>query len=315
VQNERILDQTRKPPLIIGVASGKGGVGKSTLVANLACAFGQAGSCVVLDGDFNGASVEMQFGVKTPNLTIADFFRKRATDLDQLRFDSGVMNVEIISSRRGGFTDANVTHQQKLKLIRHLRRISCDVCLIDLGAGATINTVDLFNACDVRIMVYGPVRGSVDAAKNFIKASAFRYYSEIARELGIPKFFDSHTEDRIQRGEISFASRITELEKEIPTQTAEFRNRIQRQYAVDVVTLKGKTGQIAEKFGLPMTERISQYFSCSSVYLGNFSAVNVSSLQRSQKPAFITCVNPNITQDLVAIRDAILRYRGASVEA
>ncbi len=49
---------------LIGVGSGKGGVGKSTLAANLACALARRGAAVgLLDADLYGPSLPVMFGV------------------------------------------------------------------------------------------------------------------------------------------------------------------------------------------------------------------------------------------------------------
>lgn len=52
---------------VIGVVSGKGGVGKSMTSALLACAMARRGyHCGVLDADITGPSIPRLFGVKGP---------------------------------------------------------------------------------------------------------------------------------------------------------------------------------------------------------------------------------------------------------
>ena len=67
-QESRVLSGVKH---VIAVASGKGGVGKSTVAANLAVSLSQAGAKVgLLDTDIYGPSVPTLFGVKErPNIT------------------------------------------------------------------------------------------------------------------------------------------------------------------------------------------------------------------------------------------------------
>ncbi|MEQ9093192.1 MAG: Mrp/NBP35 family ATP-binding protein [Miltoncostaeaceae bacterium] len=58
---------------VIGIASGKGGVGKSSITANLAVALARAGATVgLLDADVYGYSIPRMMGVQRPAITVDD---------------------------------------------------------------------------------------------------------------------------------------------------------------------------------------------------------------------------------------------------
>ena len=70
---------------LISVASGKGGVGKSVVSANLALALAKSGRHVFLaDLDVGGADAHIMFGESNPPVTLTDFLNKRVNRLDDV---------------------------------------------------------------------------------------------------------------------------------------------------------------------------------------------------------------------------------------
>jgi ATP-binding protein involved in chromosome partitioning len=71
-QQARLGARLREVRSIVAVVSGKGGVGKSSITANLAGAFALAGARVgVLDADLNGPSMATMLGVRGRTLTVS----------------------------------------------------------------------------------------------------------------------------------------------------------------------------------------------------------------------------------------------------
>lgn len=73
-QDTRLFDQIQlRARNAVAIASGKGGVGKSTVAANLAVAISQDGAAVgLLDADIYGPNIPLMLGVKDQQLRVVD---------------------------------------------------------------------------------------------------------------------------------------------------------------------------------------------------------------------------------------------------
>jgi ATP-binding protein involved in chromosome partitioning len=71
-QQGRLRERLASVRAVVAIVSGKGGVGKSALTANLACCLAQSGSRVgVLDADLNGPTMAKMLGVRGQRLVVA----------------------------------------------------------------------------------------------------------------------------------------------------------------------------------------------------------------------------------------------------
>jgi flagellar biosynthesis protein FlhG len=164
-----------KKKRVVAVGGGKGGVGKSLVTANLAVTLAKQGAdVIVLDADLGAPNLHSLFGIDQPKRSIEDFLDGRIADLTDVATDSGIQRVRLLCGAPGSLGAANPNYQSKQKLIRHLNRLQTDCLLIDVGAGVDFNTLDFFNASDIRLIVLTPEITSVQNAYGFLKSAVYR---------------------------------------------------------------------------------------------------------------------------------------------
>ncbi len=203
-----------KRPRIWAVGSGKGGVGKSVVTANLAIALAQQGKkCAILDADLGGANQHTILGMSNPNVSLADLFSRAVPSLRELLLPTPIPNLWLISGGRAQLDMANPKHALKVKVIRQLDTLEMDHVLIDLGAGSTFNVLDFFLAADERIVVVVPVPTAIENTYHFLKAAYFRGLKRAIQVAGASRVVNKMMEEKVVRG--------IRLPKELLTQISE----------------------------------------------------------------------------------------------
>jgi flagellar biosynthesis protein FlhG len=138
---------------LVTVLSGKGGVGKTNLVVNLAVAARGFGARVlVVDGDLGLANVDVLLGL-VPPYTIADLLEERCSLQEALV--KGPRGVEILPAAAGRSDMAALPVADMERLSAKLREAaaSFDLVLIDAGAGVGPSVIGLTAICCRAIIV------------------------------------------------------------------------------------------------------------------------------------------------------------------
>ncbi|KUK54624.1 MAG: Site-determining protein [Desulfotomaculum sp. 46_296] len=159
-------------PVVIAVTSGKGGVGKTSMVVNLGLLLAkQRVRTVILDADLGLANVEVLVGI-VPPYSIYDVLYGNKTFQDILI--NGPFDLQIVSGGSGLQELANIEQSQRERLISSLAffQDKTEILLIDTGAGISRNVLGFVAAAGEVIVVVTPEPTSLTDAYSLIKVLA-----------------------------------------------------------------------------------------------------------------------------------------------
>ncbi|NLP44204.1 MAG: MinD/ParA family protein [Peptococcaceae bacterium] len=154
----------------IAVASGKGGVGKTNLVVNLALALVDHNyRVIIMDGDVSLANVDIAFGI-TPRYSLRHLlFEEKRIEEILYPVEKGIM---VLPGASGVSELANLDRGQLRNVLANLGRLEkiADILLIDTGAGIGSNVLSFIGAADDVIIVVTPEPPSITDSYGLIKA-------------------------------------------------------------------------------------------------------------------------------------------------
>ncbi len=200
---------------ILPVASGKGGVGKSVLVANLGISLASFGQRTVLvDLDLGGSNLHTYLGMKNRNLGLGNFIADKTVSFNDIRVRSPYPNLDFIPGDVLVTGAANLTYGQKRSIISNIEKLDADYVLLDLGSGSHFNTLDFFLMSNSGFLVTTPQAPAILNAYGFLKNAVFRLLQQtFSAHKGVTRFLSDIVKEKQPNATPSIVQIIEGIEK------------------------------------------------------------------------------------------------------
>ncbi len=165
----------RKLTHTVSITSGKGGVGKTTLVCNVAVELARSGQKVlILDGDLGMANVDLMFG-KRANLTLEHVLRGQ-TSLEEI-ITPMTDQIDLIAGGHGVYGMNALSSFDRQRLMDQVNTLNnkYDYLLIDTAPGIDDNVLYLNSAAREIVITATPDPASIKDSYALIKVLNQRY--------------------------------------------------------------------------------------------------------------------------------------------
>jgi flagellar biosynthesis protein FlhG len=169
-----------RPVKVIAVTGGKGGVGKTTVSANLAVALAERGrEVMVLDADLGLANVDVLLGLQ-PRWNLSHVLAGERT-LDEIAV-AGPKGIRVVPASSGLRRMANLGALEHAGLVRAFSGLQArlDVLLVDTAAGINDSVLTFARAAQHAVVVVCDEPASLTDAYALIKV--------LSREQGVGRF-------------------------------------------------------------------------------------------------------------------------------
>ena len=163
---------------VFSITSGKGGVGKTAVVANLAVLLARLGKRVlILDADLGLANIDVVFGL-APEHNLNHFFTGEQ-DLETILAD-GPEGIKILPAGSGVQRFTRLDSEQKMRLLEALDAMhnDFDFVLIDTEAGISENVTYFNTAAHEILVVTTPEPTAITDAYALMKLLSNQYHEK-----------------------------------------------------------------------------------------------------------------------------------------
>lgn len=226
---------------IIPIASGKGGAGKTFLTANLAIALAEMGyPTIAVDLDLGGSNLYSFLGLNNRFPGIGDFLKARIAELPELLVPAGTPNLKFLAGDGRTPFLSNIPYGQKIRLMSHIIKLPARYILLDLGAGASFNTLDFFRLSPHGFVIITPEYPSVMNMLSFLKNFILRVIEgNFSKNQRIRELLQFHYNQSMTEKQISIESLTSEIAA-VDDEAGEKVMQLCRRYRPRVIFNKGE---------------------------------------------------------------------------
>lgn len=305
----------RTEATLIPVASGKGGVGKTFVTANLALALAAQGHrTVAVDLDLGGSNLHSFLGLPNRYAGVGDFLKARSAPLEDLLVPVEQSNLRFLPGDGRSPFMANVPYAQKMRLLNHLRRLPADYILLDLGAGTTFNTLDFFRVAPLGMLVtvpeYPSIMGMLTFMKQFLLRAIDRSFADDLEVRGLLKALHSMPMDEQQKDIRDLRTRVAEVDDGAGTVVED----LCRTYRPRIVFNMGRHPDEL-KIARSIADSLHNVLDLEADYFGFiFDDPEARSAARSQKPFLLHAPDSPAAESISKIAERIAKYWDAPVD-
>jgi len=238
---------------IIPIASGKGGVGKSLVAANMAVAFAQSGkSVVVADLDLGASNLHLVLGHHSPQMGIGTFLNNTKSNFNDVISETDIRGLRFIPGDNEIPGTANLSIPQRKSLVKKLLALKddTDILILDLGAGTHQSILDFFLLSNQGIVVSAPAVTAVLNAYVFLKNAVFRLmFNSFAKGSPARAYLEKARKDGAGHAKMYVPKILPEIKKLDKVSYDKFNERIQtlRPRLIMNMVDEPKTAEVAMK--------------------------------------------------------------------
>ena len=222
-------------PHIWPIGGGKGGSGKSFFTGSLGMVLAREGhKTLLVDLDLGAANLHTILGIPLPERSLSDFINRKVTSLEESAVPTFLPRLDLISGAMNNLDIANLAYEQKMRILRNIKKLDYEYILLDLGAGTSFNTIDFFLASSSGVFVTTPEPTAIENIYRLIRAVYFR---KIRQFLNLHDFraLEKEAEDRNNRATVTNPALMVHVIREIDPEKGEIMESALRNFEFSLV--------------------------------------------------------------------------------